>query len=156
MSQTKDREDLHRKIFAMFKQRRSPQDIARTFGLQPRQVGKIVRRLLQDQFDLTGSDQVRAAVAFKEEHLRRLNERLVQVQKGLTEISRKESARGEEISESEKFYVAAEVSLLREIRTTENEINQLQGLLKLGGGPDDPDDDEISVTIKLDEEEEEE
>jgi len=152
MPQTKDRGELNRKIFTMFKQHRSPQDIAQTFGLQPHQVIKVVQRLLQDQFDLTGSDQVRAAVALKEEHLRRLNERLAQVQAGLTEMSRKESPRGEEISESEKFYVSAEVSLLREIRTTENEINELRGLLKLSDDQADP-DDEISVTIKLDEEE---
>ncbi|MDY6852943.1 MAG: hypothetical protein SV487_12820, partial [Thermodesulfobacteriota bacterium] len=113
------------------------------------QVTRAVTRRLQDHFRLSGPDKIRAAMVIKEDHARRLNERLAQVQDGLTEITHKESPRGSEISEAEKFYVSAEVSLLKEIRTTENEINELKGLQKFSSG-EAPPENEVNVTIRLD------
>lgn len=149
MTSARDREDLYRKIFALFKQHHSPKDIARELGIPMAQVTRAVTRRLQDHFRLSGPDKIRAAIVIKEDHVRRLNERLAQVQDGLTEITHKESHRGSEISEAEKFYVSAEVSLLKEIRTTENEINELKGLQKLSSG-EAPPENEVSVTIRLD------
>ncbi len=143
------REMLYQRAFNLFKQHHSPQDIADQLGITPAQVVRVVNRRLKDHFHLNGPDKVRAAIAIKQDHLGRLNRRLEQIQNGLTEITTKESPRGSEISESEKFYVSAEVSLLREIRATENEINELKGLLQLSRD-DLPENDGISVTIKLD------
>ncbi len=142
--------DRDRKIFELFKQHHTPRDIAARLDLPAAQGIRAVKRLLNDQFSLDGPGKIRAALAIKEDHVRRLNQRLEQIQGGITEITHKESPRGSELSEAEKFYVSAEVSLLREIRATENEINELKGLLKLSrddGGDDPPG---VNVTIRLD------
>lgn len=152
MASPKDRDKLYAKVFALFKEHHTPAEIARKLGIPPAQVLRAVNRRLKDHFNLSGPDKVRAAIAIKEDHVRRLNERLAKVQAGLTEMTHKQGPRGSEVSEAEKFYVSAEVSLLKEIRATENEINELRGLLQLSKAEGE-EADEVKVTIRLDQDE---
>ena len=141
MAPNKKTQDRYFKIFDYKRQGFHPARIAQEMGISESTVKKAIRWVADNALFFAKEEELRVAIAEKEQELSCLHQRLRQLEEGWEETTRKEFSNGsQEIITTNKFSPSAEVALMRLIQKAKDEINRLRDLHKQVQGKPEADE----------------
>jgi hypothetical protein len=146
----KKTQDRYFKIFDYKRQGFHPAQIAQEMGISESTVKKAIRWVADNALFFGKEDELRVAIAEKEQELSGLHQRLRQLEEGWEETTRREFSNGsQEITTINKFSPSVEVALLRLIQKAKDEIHRLRELYEQVRGKPDNDENPRPFTAEL-------